>query len=81
MCNHMGPRINFKRIVKVFTKLPKSQSCPHSNFLQVAINQYIFEWKNPFAFQLKDCALLHVKSLSRLGEITTFRSNSEAMRF
>ena len=33
-----------------------------------AANQYIFGWKNPFAFPPKDYALLHVDFLSRYDE-------------
>ena len=46
-----------------------------------AANQYIYEWKNRFAFPPKDYALLHVDFLSRYDELTAFRANSEAMRF
>ena len=46
-----------------------------------AANQYIFGWKNPFAFPPKDCTLLHVNLLSRYDVITGFRANSEVMRF
>ena len=46
-----------------------------------AAKQYIFGWKNPFAFPLKDCTLLHVDLLSRYDVITGFRTNSEVMHF
>ena len=34
-----------------------------------------FGWKNPFAFALKDCALLNVDFLSRQDVKVAFRSN------
>jgi len=37
---------------------------PTQTFFQAA-NQYIFGWKNHFAFPPKDCALLHVDFRSR----------------